>query len=159
MDSDRNGYVQISEFVYMYYSKQRELKDHISELEIEKKKQEVQRVTMADRLKQERMKERVNEYGLDQDAVLQVRVVEARNLMAMDINGKSDPYVVLSVGNETFKTKIIDSNLNPVWNEIHTFDVRTGREQLKIEVYDHDDLGSDDFLGKELIPSLQEFQD
>jgi hypothetical protein len=65
MDIDGNGYVLISEFVYMYYSKQRELKDHITELEVEKKKQEAQRVTMAERLKQERLKERVNEYGLD----------------------------------------------------------------------------------------------
>ena len=65
MDIDGNGYVLISEFVYMYYSKQRELKDHITDLEVEKKKQEAQRVTMAERLKQERLKERVNEYGLD----------------------------------------------------------------------------------------------
>jgi Ca2+-dependent lipid-binding protein len=34
-----------------------------------------------------------------------------------------------------------------VWNEIFTFDVETGREELKIEVYDKDDFGADDFEG------------
>jgi hypothetical protein len=41
----------------------------------------------------------VNAYGLDEDALVSVRVVEARDLMPMDITGKSDPYVVLNLGN------------------------------------------------------------
>ncbi len=65
---------------------------------------------------------------MDEDAVLVVRVVEARNLMPMDYTGKSDPYVVLNFGGETFTTRYIKQDLNPVWNEIHSFDVKTGRE-------------------------------
>jgi hypothetical protein len=45
------------------------------------------------------MKERTNVYGLDEDAILSVRVVEGRELSPMDISGKSDPYVILRLGN------------------------------------------------------------
>lgn len=90
----------------------------------------------------------MNEYGLDDDAVLQVRVIEGRDLMPMDMTGKSDPYVVLQLGKETFKTRYIAQDLNPVWNEVFTFDVLTGQEQLNVQVFDYDEFGSDDFCGK-----------
>ena len=41
----------------------------------------------------------MNSYGLDIDAVISARVVEARDLTPMDITGKSDPYVLLKFGN------------------------------------------------------------
>jgi hypothetical protein len=50
------------------------------------------------KLKEQKAREKVNAYGLDLDALLSVRVVEARDLMPMDITGKSDPYVVLKLG-------------------------------------------------------------
>ena len=37
--------------------------------------------------------------------------------------------------------------MNPVWNEVFTFDVDTGKEILEIKAFDHDDFGEDDFLG------------
>jgi Ca2+-dependent lipid-binding protein len=40
----------------------------------------------------------LNNYGLDEDAILSVRIVEARDLKPMDITGKSDPYIVLKFG-------------------------------------------------------------
>lgn len=36
---------------------------------------------------------------IDDDAVLSVRVVEARDLTPMDVSGKADPYAVLTFGN------------------------------------------------------------
>jgi hypothetical protein len=51
------------------------------------------------KLREQKLKEKVNAYGLDLDAILTVRVVEARDIMPMDINGKSDPYIVLKLGN------------------------------------------------------------
>jgi phosphatidylserine decarboxylase len=86
-------------------------------------------------------------------------VVEARDLMSMDYSGKSDPYVVLTFGSEKFTTRCIKQDLNPVWNEVHNFDVKNGREELKVEVYDKDEFGSDDYLGGYLIPNLEEYKD
>ena len=45
------------------------------------------------------MKERTNVHGLDDDAIMSVRVVEARDLTPMDLTGKADPYVILRFGN------------------------------------------------------------
>lgn len=30
--------------------------------------------------------------------------------------GKSDPYAIITVGAQTFKTKIIDNTVNPKWD-------------------------------------------
>jgi Ca2+-dependent lipid-binding protein len=38
--------------------------------------------------------------------------------------------------------------LNPVWNEVFTFDVENGREILELTVFDKDDFGADDFEGR-----------
>lgn len=35
------------------------------------------------------------------------------------VKGKSDPYVKINIGNNTFKSHVIKENLNPTWNEIY----------------------------------------
>lgn len=41
------------------------------------------------------------------------------NLMGGMVKGKSDPYVKVNIGGETFKSQIIKGNLNPTWNEMY----------------------------------------
>jgi len=83
---------------------------------------------------------------------LTVRVVEARNLRAMDSNGFSDPYVKLQLGKQRFKTKVIKMNLNPSWDQEFSFLVGDVRDVLKLDVYDEDILRMDDFLGQLRVP-------
>lgn len=66
----------------------------------------------------------------------------------MDITGKSDPYCVLKFAGQTQKSNFIKQELNPVWNEVFTFDVETGKELMVVEIYDKDDFGTDDFEGR-----------
>uniref|UniRef100_A0ACD5Y7V7 Uncharacterized protein n=1 Tax=Avena sativa TaxID=4498 RepID=A0ACD5Y7V7_AVESA len=83
---------------------------------------------------------------------LTVRVIAARNLRAMDFNGFSDPYVKLQVGKQRFKTKVVKMNLNPEWDQEFSFAVADVREVLKLDVYDEDLIGIDDFLGQVKVP-------
>ncbi|CAL4999495.1 unnamed protein product [Urochloa decumbens] len=83
---------------------------------------------------------------------LTVRVIEARNLRAMDSNGFSDPYVKLQLGKQRFKTKVVKMNLNPTWDQEFSFLVGDVRDVLKLDVYDEDILQMDDFLGQLRVP-------
>ncbi|XP_017883148.1 extended synaptotagmin-2 isoform X1 [Ceratina calcarata] len=54
------------------------------------------------------------------EGVLRIHVVEAKHLMKKDIGvlgkGKSDPYAVINVGAQEFRTKTIDNTVNPKWD-------------------------------------------
>lgn len=84
--------------------------------------------------------------------VFTIKIVEAEDLKACDMNGLSDPYVVL--GDEyqkrLAKTRIIHGNLNPRWDE--TIDITTqGPLNLIATVWDWDTLGEHDCVGRTSI--------
>ncbi|KAK2850419.1 hypothetical protein Q7C36_009202 [Tachysurus vachellii] len=86
--------------------------------------------------------------------VVRVHVLEGKDLKAMDTvmmglaKGKSDPYVVLTVGNQRFKTKTIKETLNPKWDEVYEFVIHEAPgQELEVELYD-EDTDKDDFMGR-----------
>jgi hypothetical protein len=83
------------------------------------------------------------------EGTLQVKVVKASNLVPADSNGKSDPYVTLSVGAFTHKTKVVKKNLNPEWvDEVFLPDILDiNAQKLVVKVFDKDVIGKDDPLG------------
>ncbi|GKV03962.1 hypothetical protein SLEP1_g16189 [Rubroshorea leprosula] len=48
--------------------------------------------------------------------LLKIKVLKGTNLAIRDMMS-SDPYVVLTLGQQTARTAVVKSNLNPVWNE------------------------------------------
>ncbi|PKI71489.1 protein C2-DOMAIN ABA-RELATED 11 isoform X4 [Punica granatum] len=77
---------------------------------------------------------------------LKVTVVRGKRLVIRDFKS-SDPYVVLKLGNQTAKTKVISSCLNPVWNEELTLSLSEPVGVLHIEVFDKDRFKADDKMG------------
>lgn len=51
---------------------------------------------------------------------MRIHVVQAKHLMKKDIGvlgkGKSDPYAIISVGAQEFRTKTIDNTVDPKWD-------------------------------------------
>jgi len=83
---------------------------------------------------------------------LKVKVISAKDLIAADSNGKSDPFAVVytksgsSGKDKSIKTKKISETLNPTWNETFNLILRDRKDTLVIEVWD-DDLFGKDHLG------------
>ena len=100
---------------------------------------------------------------------LTVEVVEAVNLPVADFGGSSDPYVNLELSGRfgtspkhqrewapelrtSAKTHYESSTLNPVWNvKGIPFQLKRHGAVLKVRVFDHDDLATDDPLGHVVI--------
>jgi hypothetical protein len=91
---------------------------------------------------------------------LHIQILGARNLGISDLNLTSDPYVVYSFcGKPLGSTRIRPRTLNPKWDN-ETFIVpleeapiqprnmiHSQKDLIKLEVYDHDWLSQNDFLG------------
>ena len=83
---------------------------------------------------------------------VRVTVVEGLKLITTDPIGFSDPYCVLSLGQETFKTVIVKRSLNPKWEHPVTFTIADPDDRmLRVQVKDSDhDVrdDTDDILGE-----------
>ncbi|KAL6513374.1 putative ADP-ribosylation factor GTPase-activating protein agd11 [Orobanche gracilis] len=78
--------------------------------------------------------------------LIKVNIVRGTNLAIRDMV-TSDPYVILSLGNQSMKTRVIKNNLNPVWNESLMLSIPENIPPLKLLVYDKDTFSTDDFMG------------
>lgn len=78
--------------------------------------------------------------------LLKVTVVQGKRLVIRDFKS-SDPYVIVRLGNQMEKTKVINSCLNPVWNEELTFSLALPVGALNLEVFDKDRFKADDKMG------------
>ncbi|KAL6888848.1 hypothetical protein ACP4OV_009874 [Aristida adscensionis] len=79
--------------------------------------------------------------------ILNVKVIGGSNLAIRDMS-TSDPYVVLTLGNQKAQTSVMNGNLNPVWNEELKFSVPQEYGPLKLQVFDHDMVSKDDIMGE-----------
>lgn len=95
--------------------------------------------------------------------LLHLTIQEARNLVSADLNGKSDPYCVVSlvgksgeiIRSEEMKTNYIANTLNPEWKVKFTIgnavDLR-GVDAVHLELWDHDHITKDTSLGFVRVP-------
>ncbi|KAL5227456.1 hypothetical protein ABZP36_015721 [Zizania latifolia] len=79
--------------------------------------------------------------------LIKVNVIRGTNLAIRDMMS-SDPYVILNLGHQSMKTKVIKSSLNPVWNERLMLSIPDPIPLLKLQVYDKDTFTTDDRMGE-----------
>ncbi|PNT73609.1 hypothetical protein BRADI_2g60950v3 [Brachypodium distachyon] len=79
--------------------------------------------------------------------LIKVDIIRGTNLAIRDVMS-SDPYVILNLGHQSMKTKVIKSSLNPVWNERLLLSIPDPIPLLKVQVYDKDTFTTDDRMGE-----------
>ena len=91
----------------------------------------------------------------EEHGLLRLTIKRAQGLLAADLNGKSDPYVVALSGGVQRKSKVVKATLDPIWNETLDLPGVLGDFQasgLSLHAYDWDRLSADDPLGSVHIP-------
>ncbi|XP_032364637.1 multiple C2 and transmembrane domain-containing protein 1 isoform X2 [Etheostoma spectabile] len=81
--------------------------------------------------------------------IVSIALIEGRNLIPMDPNGLSDPYVKFRLGPQKYKSKTVPKTLSPQWREqfdLHLYEETGG--VLEITVWDKDTGRRDDFIGR-----------
>ncbi|KAK4256595.1 hypothetical protein QN277_006299 [Acacia crassicarpa] len=78
--------------------------------------------------------------------LLRVRIKRGVNLAVRDVRS-SDPYVVVRMGTQKLKTRVIKKCVNPEWNEELTLAATEPDHPIKLTVYDHDTFSKDDKMG------------
>ncbi|XP_060244870.1 myoferlin isoform X2 [Meriones unguiculatus] len=95
---------------------------------------------------------------------LRCYIYQARNLLALDKDSFSDPYAHVSFLHRSKTTEIIHSTLNPTWDQTIIFDeveifgepqtVLQNPPKVVIELFDNDQVGKDEFLGRSTCSPL-----
>ncbi|XP_002527798.2 protein C2-DOMAIN ABA-RELATED 7 [Ricinus communis] len=78
--------------------------------------------------------------------LLRIRVKRGVNLAVRDL-GASDPFVVVNMGHQTLKTRVVKKNCNPEWNEELTLSIEDPIVPIKLAVFDKDTFTLDDKMG------------
>ena len=96
-------------------------------------------------------------YNLDQ-GLLTVRLIQARDLVARDFSGTSDPYCKLCLlPNRKFQlqSKVHKNTQQPEFEEEFMFDLephKKDKHTLEILLYDFDQFSRDECMGQVLLP-------
>jgi hypothetical protein len=79
-----------------------------------------------------------------------VEVIRGMDLLAMDVKGKSDPYLILKLNDTKRHTRVCRATLNPLWQQRFDFALREGAGTLlSVECWDKE------FLGKQSIGRIE----
>eukprot|EP01098_Paradermamoeba_levis_P009865 TRINITY_DN4127_c0_g4_i4.p1 TRINITY_DN4127_c0_g4~~TRINITY_DN4127_c0_g4_i4.p1 ORF type:complete len:138 (+),score=25.40 TRINITY_DN4127_c0_g4_i4:35-415(+) len=83
---------------------------------------------------------------------LKVHVIEACDLAIKDWEGTSDPYAILTFHGKSFRTTTVYKELYPHWSgQEFTWSEVPKNGHLTVELWDEDQLSTDDFLGKFVV--------
>jgi len=78
-----------------------------------------------------------------------VTIIEAKDIIKMDMIGHCDPYFILRYGELEFKTSIKENCSAALWNESFDFKVSNAEGPHELEMFGYDkDMLNSEFFGK-----------
>ena len=146
IDVDKNKQITIQEFIMSYIVLEEKLR--LKKIKLQKLDDELKgMLTKYQKSMAENKGERLTSDGISDNATLFITLLEAKDLKPMDYTGTSDPYVTFNVDGKKATSSYKPETLDPIWNEDFTFAIKNHSSVLKIEVWDRDTIGSDDYEG------------
>ncbi|KAH7820163.1 putative C2 domain [Monocercomonoides exilis] len=88
---------------------------------------------------------------------IRLEIISCKDVPAVDVNGLSDPYVVIKIGKYRRQTKVIKNCLHPKFKEKFTldFDPKNEKKDLILELWDSNVVTSDQLIGSLKLDILQ----
>ncbi|CDW90728.1 c2 domain containing protein [Stylonychia lemnae] len=162
MDKNRDGSVSLDEFINCYIDGEIKLKDRLNEIIkqlAERRRQIDEFQARYDESKVNiscinlflKQTEKLNRYGIMENSVLTVHVLQAEDLRTLDMEdgSQTEPYVILAIENQKIETRPVSENpQNPVWDERFTFEIQNGQEDLQLLVVNKDAFGTNETIGR-----------
>ena len=93
------------------------------------------------------MKKRAAQEWVPDTPYLKVSIESARDLPSADMDGSSDPYVIVRMGKASSQTPVVPKNLNPTWHHRAILPLYPEGTPMRISCWDYDFMQPDDLLG------------
>ncbi|XP_024190558.1 protein C2-DOMAIN ABA-RELATED 1-like [Rosa chinensis] len=78
--------------------------------------------------------------------LLRIHIQRGVNLAIRDMRS-SDPYLIVRMGKQKLKTRVVKKSVNPEWNEQLTLSIADPSLPILVSVYDKDTFSFDDKMG------------